>query len=44
MHTYYVKTCDYTNIHVFSVYVHVKSTNCSLEWLNVVIIVFFVVL
>ena len=35
---YYVKTYDNTNVHVFTVCVHVKSTNCSLEWLNSVIV------
>ena len=35
----FVETCDNTNVHVFTVCVHVKSTNCSLKWLNVVIFV-----
>ena len=35
---YYVKTCDNTNVHVFTVCVYAKSTNCSLKWLNVVIV------
>ena len=38
LYTYYVKMCDYTFVHMFTVCVYVRITNCSLEWLNVVLL------